>query len=145
MIHEGAFGWLGRHHRVEGDVWWVQGDMDRAAAAYEAARSEVEEHGVADERAHRQAEHAFVLAFTDPALADDELDLAQQLLAELDVQATAFTTRISTLVRDADANVDDWARALRTDIHTTGLEYAELTQDLALAFHHTVCGARCSS
>jgi hypothetical protein len=24
-----TLGWEGRHHRVEGDVWWLQGDMDR--------------------------------------------------------------------------------------------------------------------
>ncbi|MEV1062609.1 hypothetical protein [Streptomyces sp. NPDC050263] len=41
----GRLSWEGRHHRVLGDVWWVQGDMERAAAAYLAGRSEAEEHG----------------------------------------------------------------------------------------------------
>ncbi|MFI0776145.1 hypothetical protein [Streptomyces sp. NPDC021212] len=58
-----ALGWAGRHHRVMGDVWWVQGDMERAAAAYAAARGEAEQHGVAGERATCEAQRAFVLAF----------------------------------------------------------------------------------
>ncbi|MCX4638484.1 hypothetical protein OG775_25755 [Streptomyces platensis] len=37
--------------------------MDRAAAAYEAARTEAEEHGVAGDRATSQAQRAFVYAY----------------------------------------------------------------------------------
>jgi predicted negative regulator of RcsB-dependent stress response len=73
-------GWEGRHHRVLGDVWWVQGDMERATAAYLAARSEAEEHGAAGETAKSQAHLAFAVSFTDPLRADDELDLADRLL-----------------------------------------------------------------
>ncbi|MER6075901.1 hypothetical protein ABT187_45580 [Streptomyces sp. NPDC001817] len=61
-----TLGWAGRHHRVEGDVWWPHGDMHRAATAYAAARAEAEEHGIAGERAISQAQRAFTLAFTDP-------------------------------------------------------------------------------
>ncbi|MFF9403166.1 hypothetical protein [Streptomyces sp. NPDC014744] len=73
----------GRHHRALGDVHWVQGDMNRAATAYEAARNDAELHGVAGERATSQAQRAFVLAFTDPDRTDDKIHLAQQLLTKL--------------------------------------------------------------
>ncbi|MDX3589100.1 ATP/GTP-binding protein [Streptomyces europaeiscabiei] len=134
-------GWEGRHHRVEGDIWWPHGDMDRAAVAYAAARDEAERHGIAGERATSQAQRAFVLAFTDPAVADAELVLAEQLLTGLDLRGTTLTTRIAALARDAgrdDADIDDRAQVVRADIRTAGLTYAELTLDLALAFHHAV-------
>ncbi|MFE3143383.1 hypothetical protein [Streptomyces scopuliridis] len=114
--------------------------MTRAAAAYEAARTEAEQHGIAGERATAQAQRAFVLAFTDPGRADDELALAQQLLTGLDLRATTLTTRIAALVRDAgtDRDVEDRARLLRTDIDTAGLTSADTALDLALCFHHAV-------
>ncbi|MFJ5803702.1 P-loop NTPase family protein [Streptomyces decoyicus] len=136
-----TLGWVGRHHRIEGDVWWPQGDMDRAAAAYEAARTEAEEHGVAGERATSQAQRAFAIAFTDPARADDELDLAERLLSGLDLRATTLTTQIAALARDAGtAEVEDRAHALRTEISVAGLASVEATLELALAFHHAVRG-----
>ncbi|MFI8348041.1 hypothetical protein [Streptomyces sp. NPDC085596] len=76
-------------------------DMDRAAAAYAAARDEAEHHGVTGERGNSQAHRAFALAFTDPAVADDELALAEQLLAGVDLRATTLITHIATLARDA--------------------------------------------
>ncbi|MFD3485008.1 ATP/GTP-binding protein [Streptomyces sp. NPDC058665] len=135
-----TLGWPGRRNRVLGDVWWVQGDMARAADAYEAARTEAEQHGIAGERATAQAQRAFVLAFTDPGRADDELDLAQQLLTGLDLRATTLTTGIAALVRDAgtDLDVEDRARLLRTDIDVAGLTSADTALDLALCFHHAV-------
>ncbi|MFJ6792087.1 ATP/GTP-binding protein [Streptomyces angustmyceticus] len=137
-----TLGWAGRHHRIEGDVWWPQGYMERAAAAYEAARGEAEEHGVAGERATSQAQRAFALAFADPARADDELDLAEQLLAGLDLRATTLTTKIAALARDAGttAEVEDRAHALRTEISVAGLVSVEATLELALCFHHAVRG-----
>ncbi|MFE6744115.1 ATP/GTP-binding protein [Streptomyces tubercidicus] len=135
-----TLGWAGRHHRIEGDVRWPQGDMERAAAAYEAARTEAEEHGVAGERATSQAQRAFALAFTDPAGADDELDLAEQLLSGLDLRATTLTTRIAALARDAGttAGVEDRAHTLRTEISVAGLASVEATLELTLCFHHAV-------
>jgi hypothetical protein len=137
-----TLGWKGRHHRVLGDLWWVQADMERAAAAYAAARTEAEEHAVAGERAHAQAHLALVLAFTDPALADDELDLAQQLLAGLDLRATSLTTKIAALVRDAGRaeDLEDRASILRTEITVAGLTALHATLELALCFHHAVRG-----
>jgi hypothetical protein len=115
--------------------------MDRAAAAYAAARDEAEHHGVTGERGNSQAHRAFALAFTDPAVADSELALAEQLLAGVDLRATTLITHIAALARDAgrtDADIDDRAQVLRAEILTAGVTYAELALDLALAFHHAV-------
>ncbi|MFD3488763.1 ATP/GTP-binding protein [Streptomyces sp. NPDC058665] len=138
-----ALGWAGRHHRVLGDVWWPQGDMTRAAASYEAARNEAEQHSVAGERATAQAQRAFVLAFTDPGLATDELELAQQLLTGLDLRATGLTIRIAAVVRDAGTTGDlpDRLSVLRTEIGAAGLATMEATLELAGCFHHAVRGA----
>ncbi|GGR46197.1 ATP/GTP-binding protein [Streptomyces netropsis] len=138
-----TLGWEGRHHRVLGDIWWTQGLMDQATDAYEAARAEAEQHGIAGERATTQAQLAFVTAFTDPARADDELDLAHHLLSGLDLRATTLTTQIAALIRDAGTITDLDARAhlLRTEISVGGLASAEATLELGLAFHHAVRGA----
>ncbi|KUH39044.1 hypothetical protein ATE80_09545 [Streptomyces kanasensis] len=42
-----TLGWEGRPHRVEGDVFWPHGGMDRAAAAYATARNQAELDGEA--------------------------------------------------------------------------------------------------
>jgi len=135
-----GLGWEGRHHRVLGDAWWPQGDIARAAAAYEAARTEAEQHGIAGERAIAQTQRAFALALADPALADDELHLAQQLLAGLVLRGTALTAQIAALVRDAgsDTDIEDRARILRTDISVAGLTSTQAVLELALCFHHAV-------
>ncbi|MCY0954124.1 ATP/GTP-binding protein [Streptomyces sp. H27-S2] len=136
-----TLGWAGRHHRVEGDVWWVQASMDRAAASYAAARTEAEEHGIAGERATSQAQRALVIAFTDPAGAADELELAEQLLTGLNLRTTTLTTKVAALVRDAGdttADVEDRCRMLRAEIDTTGIVAAAALLELATAFHHAV-------
>jgi hypothetical protein len=137
-----TLGWAGRHHRVLGDVWWIQADMARAATAYAAARGEAEQHAVAGEQATAQAQRAFVLAFTAPAQAGDELALAQQLLTGLDLRATTLTTEIAALIRDAGTapNIDDRAHLLRTEISSAGLVSSQATLELALCFHHAVLG-----
>ncbi|MCF3105453.1 ATP/GTP-binding protein [Streptomyces roseoverticillatus] len=138
-----TLGWEGRHHRVLGDIWWTQGAMDHATAAYEAARAEAEQHGIAGERATAQAQLAFVTAFTDPTRADDELDLAHHLLSGLDLRATTLTTKIAALIRDAGTTTDLDTRAhlLRTEISVGGLASAEATLELGLAFHHAILDA----
>ncbi|MGN5392512.1 ATP/GTP-binding protein [Streptomyces sp. JL7001] len=136
-----TLGWAGRQHRVEGDILWPHGDMERAAAAYAAARDQAEQHGVAGERATSQAQRALALAFTDPDTADDELHLAEQLLTGLDLRATSLTVRIASLVRDAGALQGlEAARVLRAEIRGTGITAAEAVLELALAFHHAVQG-----
>ncbi|GGN44968.1 hypothetical protein GCM10012285_28160 [Streptomyces kronopolitis] len=126
-----------------GDIWWPHGDTARAAAAYEAARTEAEQHGVVGEQATSQAQRAFTLAFTDPGQADDEIELAQQLLTGLDLRATTLTTHIAALIRDAGTSTDiaDRAHLLRTQIHLAGLTSQEAPLQLALCFHHAVLDA----
>ncbi|MEG9551668.1 ATP/GTP-binding protein [Streptomyces baarnensis] len=135
-----TLGWAGRHHRVDGDIWWPHGDMQRAAAAYEAARNEAAQHGVAGERATSQAQRAFALAFTDPDVAHDEIDLAEQLLTGLDLRATTLTVKIAALVRDAGTgrDVPGQAEAVRAEIRASGLVAPEAMLELAVAFHHAV-------
>ncbi|MGW0316078.1 ATP/GTP-binding protein [Streptomyces flavidovirens] len=139
----GQLGWPGRHQRVLGDVWWVQGDMDRAAAAYLADRSEAEQYAVAGERAMVQAHLAFAVAFTDPLRADDELDLADRLLSRLSLRSTELTARIAALVRDAGLAADPPGRAaaLLAEIGVSGVSYAAAKLQLALCFHHAVLDA----
>ncbi|MFF7459084.1 ATP/GTP-binding protein [Kitasatospora sp. NPDC008115] len=134
-------GWAGRQHRVLGDLWWVHGEMDQAAAAYEAARTDAEHHGVAGERATSQAQLTFVRAFTDPQAADDDLHLAEQLLTGLDLRATTLTTRIAALIRDAGTpgdTIPELADVLGAEVRTSGVRAAEATLALALCFHHAV-------
>ncbi|WP_240509390.1 ATP/GTP-binding protein [Streptomyces agglomeratus] len=135
-----TLGWEGRHHRVEGDIWWPHGDMNRSATAYEAARLEAEQHGVAGERATSQAQRAFVLAFTNPERADDEIELARHLITGLNLRQTGHTIEIATLVRDAGTQTDleDRARILREEIHTSGITHAAAALELAMCFHHAV-------
>ncbi|MFK0203437.1 ATP/GTP-binding protein [Streptomyces lavendulae] len=136
-----TLGWPGRHHRITGDVWWIQGHMGRAAAAYEAARTEAEEHGVVGERATSQAHRALALAFADPHQADDELDLAEQLLTGLDLRATTFITKVAALARDAgttDPGIGDRITLLRSETAVAGVTAAQVALELADAFHHAV-------
>ncbi|MEU1409067.1 hypothetical protein ABZ471_43665 [Streptomyces sp. NPDC005728] len=132
-------GWEGRHQRVLGDLYWIQGQPQRAAEAYLAGRLEAEQHAKSGEAAHNQALRALAVAFTDPHQADDELDLAQQLLAGLALRATTANAGIAALIRDAgDSTIDDRGRALRTELDAAGLTSTTPTLDIALAFHQAV-------
>ncbi|MDI3408366.1 ATP/GTP-binding protein [Streptomyces cavernicola] len=132
-------GWEGRHQRVLGDVLWLQGQPERAADAYLAGRTEAEQHAKAGEAAHCQALRALAVAFTNPEQADDELDLAQQLLAPLSLRATGINAAIAALVRDAgDPTVEDRVCTLRTELDVAGLTSMTPTLELALAFHQAV-------
>ncbi|WP_329560097.1 ATP/GTP-binding protein [Streptomyces uncialis] len=137
-------GWEGRHHRVVGDVQWVQGDMSLAARAFGAARAEGEEHGKIGEAAMSQAMRAFALAFTNDPGIDDEIDLGEHLLAQVDLRAATLDVRIASLLRDAgtDTGVEDRARVLAAEISTSGLLFVQAKLELARAFHHAVRGDR---
>ncbi|KOG08389.1 hypothetical protein [Streptomyces viridochromogenes] len=140
----GRLGWEGRHHRVLGDVWWVQGDIERATAAYLAARSEAEGHGALGEAAMVQAHLAFAVSLTDPRRADDELDLADRLLSRVSLRSSEVTARIAALVRDAGiaADVPDRAAVLLAEIGVSGISYAAAKLQLALCFHHAILDAQ---
>ncbi|MEV0604712.1 ATP/GTP-binding protein [Streptomyces sp. NPDC050315] len=133
-------GWEGRHHRVMGDVRWVQGDIAAGAQAFQAARLEGEEHGKKGEAAMSQAMRAFSLAFASPDTADDEIELAERLLGPVDLRAATLDVRIAELLRDAgtDTNLADRYQVLRAEISASGLAFAQAKLELAFAFHHAV-------
>ncbi|WP_446039970.1 ATP/GTP-binding protein [Streptomyces sp. SID1121] len=133
-------GWEGRHHRVVGDVQWVQGDMPLAAQAFGEARAEGEEHGRNGEAAMAQAMRAFTLAFTTNPIVNDEIDLAEHLLAQVDLRAATLDVRIAKLLHAAgtDRGVEDRAEALSAEISTSGLLFVQAKLELARAFHHAI-------
>ncbi|MGY4966599.1 ATP/GTP-binding protein [Streptomyces sp. 900105245] len=136
-----TLGWPGRGNRVLGDIHFAHGDMTQAATAFIAARTEAEQHGNIGEQAIAQAHLALAYAFTDPDQADDEIALAEQLLAGLDQRATALTVKVAALAREAGALADlDGARALRAEIGAAGITSAEAVLELAIALHHAVLG-----
>ncbi|RZB13458.1 ATP/GTP-binding protein, partial [Streptomyces sp. F001] len=139
-----TLGWKGRHHRVLGHIHLPHGDMDRAVAAFEAARTEAEQHNAPGERAIAQTLHALACAFIDPLRADEELALAYQFLAQLDQRATTLLAQVTALVRDAgtDRDVTGRATVLRTEITVAGLAWLTPLLETALTFHHAVRGAQ---
>ncbi|MEU8949693.1 ATP/GTP-binding protein [Streptomyces sp. NPDC048489] len=132
-------GWEGRHHRVLGDLYWLQGQPERAAAAYLAGRTEAEQHGKAGEAAHSQALRAFAVALYAPDQATAEIDLAHQLLVGLNLRATTINVRRAELIRDAGSDsVDDQIATLRAELDTAGLTSLAPAIELAGAFHRAV-------
>lgn len=138
-----TLGWEGRHQRVLGDIWWLQGEPARAADAYLAGRAEAEQHAKSGEAAHNQALRALAVAFYDPHQADDELALAEQFLAHLDLRATTINTAIAALIRDAGTpTLEGRVRSLRTELDIAGLTSMTPTLELAAAFHQAVLDDR---
>ncbi|MGW2748091.1 ATP/GTP-binding protein [Streptomyces sp. NPDC001450] len=134
-----TLGWEGRHQRVLGDLYWIQGEAQRAAEAYLAGRLEAEQHAKAGEAAHNQAKLALALALVDPRQADDELDLAEQLLTGLDLRATTINARFAALIRDAGSPaIEDRVQTLRTELDVAGLTSMTPTLEVAVAFHQAV-------
>ena len=132
-------GWEGRHQRVLGDLYWLQGQPERAAAAYLAERTEAEQHGKVGEAAHSQALRAFAIALYAPDQATAEIDLAHQLLAGLNLRATTINVRRAELIRDAGSDgVDDQIATLRTELDIAGLASLTPAIELAHAFHQAV-------
>ncbi|WP_314614684.1 hypothetical protein [Streptomyces stackebrandtii] len=88
----------------------------------------------------RRPQRAFTLAFTDPAVADDELELAEQLLTGLDLPTTTLTTRspLSFATPEPTATPSAARRSSVAEIRTAALLAPEAMLDLALAFHHAV-------
>ncbi|MGW4983086.1 ATP/GTP-binding protein [Streptomyces mirabilis] len=131
-------GWEGRHQRVLGDLYWLQGQPARAAAAYLAGRTEAEQHGKAGEAAHNQALRAFAIALYAPDQATAEIDLAYQLLASLNLRTTTINVRRAELIRDAGSDSVDQIATLRTELDIAGLASLTPAIELAGAFHHAV-------
>ncbi|MEU3407550.1 ATP/GTP-binding protein [Streptomyces sp. NPDC006670] len=134
-----TLGWQGRHHRVLGDIHWSHANTGQAVDAFEAGRTEAEEHGAAGERAMMQVRLALALSFADPDRADAELSLARQLLESLDQRSNALLAQVVALIKDAGTDgVIDRARSLNTDITGAGLPFLHRFVELALSFHHAV-------
>ncbi|MEU1091553.1 hypothetical protein ACFYPN_33325 [Streptomyces sp. NPDC005576] len=134
-----TLGWEGRHHRVLGDLYWLQGQPRRAAESYLAGRTEAEQHAKAGEAAHNQALYAFTVAFYDTDQATTEIDLAHQLLTGLNLRATTINARRAALIRDAGThNVDTDITTLRNEIENAGLTSLKPAIELAAAFHQAV-------
>lgn len=79
------------------------------------------------------------------ALADDEIDLAHQLLTGLDLRATGFTLELAELARDTGrvpaADFDARAEVLRTRMRVAGLAATqEPTLGLVVCFHQAAAG-----
>ncbi|MFD5412429.1 ATP/GTP-binding protein [Streptomyces nojiriensis] len=136
-----TLGWKGRHHRVLGDIHWSQADTTAAVTAFEAGRTEAEQHGAAGERAMMQVRLALAVSFANPDRADDELALAHQLLDGLDQRSNTLLAQVVTLIKDAGtSDVTDRAHNLHRDIEAAGLPFLHRFMELALAFHHAVRG-----
>ncbi|MER7826976.1 hypothetical protein ABTX85_30955 [Streptomyces sp. NPDC096097] len=134
-----TLGWTGRHHRVLGDIHWSHANTDQAVTAFEAGRTEAEEHGAAGERAMIQVRLALALSFADPDRAGAELSLAYQLLESLDQRSNALLAQVVALIKDAGTDgIIDRARSLNTDITGAGLPFLHRFVELAVAFHHAV-------
>ncbi|MFE4998475.1 hypothetical protein ACFRH4_45770 [Streptomyces mirabilis] len=136
-------GWEGRHQRVLGELHWLQGQPERAAAAHLAGRTEAEQHSKAGEVAHSQALRAFAIALYAPDQATAEIDLAHQLLAGLNLRAPTINVRRAELIRDAGSDsVDDQIATLRTELDIAGLTSLTPAIELACAFHQAVLDDR---
>ncbi|MEV7713180.1 hypothetical protein [Streptomyces sp. NPDC088270] len=134
-----ALGWKGRHHRVLGDIHWSHADTAQAVNAFEAGRTEAEQHGAVGERAITQVRLALALSFADPARA--ELALAHQLLNGLDQRSNTLLAQVVALIKDAGTHgITGRAQDLHTDIEAAGLPFLHRFVELALAFHHAVRG-----
>ncbi|MFC1436061.1 ATP/GTP-binding protein [Streptacidiphilus sp. N1-3] len=137
-------GWEGRHHRVEGDIWWANGEFTRAAGAFRSARTEAEQHRVQGEAATAQALRALVLGFADPDRAGDEIDLAEQLLRPLVLRASGFNAALAALAAQAGSapteqgDLPGRIAAVRAQIQAAGLEPLTAQADLVLVLHHAV-------
>ncbi|SER81306.1 hypothetical protein [Streptomyces qinglanensis] len=123
-------------------MWWAHGDMDRAAAAYRTARAEAEEERADGEAAACQAQFALALSFTDPQTAAEEIDLAERLLASLDMRApispsTSPPWPVTPDARTPASKSGHRSCAPRRRLPASGNE-AEVKLETALAFHRAV-------
>ncbi|MET8687079.1 hypothetical protein ABZV77_22970 [Streptomyces sp. NPDC004732] len=129
----------GRHHRVLGDIHWSHAHTAQAVAAFEAGRTEAEQHAAAGERAMMQVRLALALSFADPARADDELTLAHEHLDGLDQRSNTLLAQVVALIKDAGTDsITARAHSLNTDIESAGLPFLHRFVELARAFHHAV-------
>ncbi|MFJ3637544.1 ATP/GTP-binding protein [Streptomyces sp. NPDC090112] len=134
-----TLGWKGRAQRVLGDIHWSHANTGQAVAAFEAGRTEAEQHGAVGERAMMQVRLALAVSFADPHRADDELALAHQLLEGLDQRSNTLLAQVVALIKDAGTDgVIGRVQSLHVQIDAAGLPFLHRFVELALAFHHAV-------
>lgn len=129
-----------RRDRTLGDLWWTQGHITRACAAYDDACREAEAESNPGEAALSRACLAFAAAFQDPGRADQQIRLAEQQLAAASIRWAELQTRIAALLRDAGADPALAARAAdaEADAEAGGLTSSVAYARLAVCFHHAV-------
>ncbi|MFF9819021.1 ATP/GTP-binding protein [Streptomyces sp. NPDC014006] len=132
-----------RYHRALGDLWWTQGNIALACAAYASARTEAEQQGALGEAALSQACLAFAAAFQDRARAEEQIARAEQLLRNAHIRWARLQTRIAILLRDAGTADDVPARIAQAvcEADDSGLTSSAAYAHLALCFHHAVRGS----
>lgn len=135
-----ALGRRGRKNRTLGDLWWPQGDIARACAAYGRAREEAEQQKVHGEAALSQACLAFAAAFQDRPRADEQITRAQSLLEGTTARWAELQLRNAELLRDAgaDPQLPERAAAVVRDAEANGLTSSMAYARLAACFHATV-------
>lgn len=129
-----------RHHRTLGDLWWTQGSIALACAAYDNACRQAEAESAHGEAALSRACLAFAAAFQDHARADQQIQLAEQLLQSAHIRWAEIQTRNAALLRDAGADPAMPARAaeVEADAQAGGLTSSVAYARLAVCFHHAV-------
>jgi hypothetical protein len=129
-----------RRHRTLGDLWWTQGHITRACAAYDDACREAEAESNPGEAALSRACLAFAAAFQDTGRADQQIRLAERQLAGASIRWAEIQTRIAALLRDAGTDPALPARAaeVEADAEAGGLTSSVAYARLALCFHHAV-------
>lgn len=136
----GRLGSDSRHHRTLGDLWWTQGSIALACSAYDDACRQAESESADGEAALSRACLAFASAFQDRARADQQIQLAEQLLQSAHIRWAEIQTRNAALLRDAGADSDVPARAaeVEADAQASGLTSSVAYARLAVCFHHAV-------
>jgi hypothetical protein len=127
----------GRRDRVLGDLWWTQGHVVRACAAYAKARDDALSLGRSGEAALSQSCLAFAAAFQDRARAGEQIALADEMLAGVSIRFAEIHTRIAELLRDAGTATDLPARAetLAAAARGAGLTSSVAYISFALCLH----------
>jgi len=130
----------GRRDRVLGDLWWTQGHIVRACAAYAKARDDALGLGQPGEAALSQACLAFAAAFQDRSRAGEQIALADEMLAGVSLRFAEIHTRTAELLRDAGSADDLPARAeaLAAVARGAGLTSSVAYISFALCLHATI-------
>ena len=129
-----------RYHRALGHLWWVHGRMSMACSEYGKARDLALAEANAGQAALAQASLTLAASFEDRALADEQIELAEDLLRGVRLSWAETHVLIADLVRDAgsDLALPDRAAELALQAEEAGLGSSVAYIRLAVCFHHAV-------